>query len=218
VRPGSIGTAKGKKEGKKFPKWSDITITRGPRSGSFNVLFKFRILKGQNSDEDMREEDSLDFTINSPQSSDHLSISPAHRMLAMALRRTILDKHESLESLLDERKYYVKIKPAKADEPSFLAGRGHGMPKTASALTAKNITEYFQKAAMRSGYGTNSTPYAWRRKAATPISRAVGPDRAHHALNYAMNSTTLEKYYEQGNFDLPVMEIAKGGNVESAQR
>jgi hypothetical protein len=33
-----------------------------------------------------------------------------------------------------------------------------------------------------------------------------------------MNITTLEKYYEQGNFDLPVIETATGGNVESAQR
>jgi hypothetical protein len=87
------------------------------------------------------------------------------------------------------------------------------MPKTPSAPTAKNITEYFQKAAMRSGYGNNSTSYAWRRKAATSISRAVGPDRARHASNHAMNSTTLEKYYERDNFDLPVMEIATGGIV-----
>jgi hypothetical protein len=98
-------------------------------------------------------------------------------MLATALRRNILDKHEPLEPLLDGREYYVKIEAEKADELIFLSGRGHGMPKNPSALTAKNITEYFQKAAMRSGY-TNSTPYAWRRKVATSISRAVGPDRA----------------------------------------
>jgi hypothetical protein len=82
-------------------------------------------------------------------------------MLATALRRNILDKHEPLEPLLDGREYYVKIKAEKTDELIFLSGRGHGMPKNPSALTAKNITEYFQKAAMRSGY-TNSTRYAWR--------------------------------------------------------
>jgi hypothetical protein len=65
-------------------------------------------------------------------------------MLAMVLGRKILVRHESLESLLDGREYYVKIKPAKADEPIFLAGRGHEMPKNPSALTSKNITEHFQ--------------------------------------------------------------------------
>lgn len=107
IRPGSLGTAKGARKGKKFPKWSDVTITRGTRPGNFNVLFKFRMLKGRNSEEDMREEVSLDFTINSPQSSDHLSISPAHRMLAISLRRDILEDHDSLESLIEGREYYI---------------------------------------------------------------------------------------------------------------
>jgi hypothetical protein len=39
------------------------------------------------------------------------------------------------------------------DQPIFLAGRGKGMPDKYTPITAKGFTEFFQRAAMRSGYG-----------------------------------------------------------------
>jgi len=101
----------------------------------------------------------------------------------------------------------------------FLAGRGRGMSLVPTAITAKAFTEYFQNAASRSGYGLNVTLYAWQRKTATNMSRVVGPDRIRHGLNHSAKSRTLEYHYEQGNFDLPVFEIAMGDvNLEAAQQ
>jgi hypothetical protein len=55
-------------------------------------------------------------------------------MLATALRRNILDKHEPLEPLLDGREYYVKIKAEKTDELIFLSGRG---PRTSQSISKR---------------------------------------------------------------------------------
>src|SRR6266536_5355407 len=51
VRPSTLGTSKGKKEGKDFPRWSDVTIKRGPMSGSFSIDIKFQLLKNENSED-----------------------------------------------------------------------------------------------------------------------------------------------------------------------
>jgi hypothetical protein len=54
---------------------------------------------------------------------------------------------------------------------------------------------------------------AWRRKAATSISRARGPNLARYAVNHAANSTTLEKDYEQRQLLSP-----SNGNCNWRQR
>ena len=46
----------------------------------------------------------------------------------------------------------------------------------------------------------------------------MGADRARRALNHKRGKTTLEEHYEQGSFDLPVMEIALGVNIQRARR
>jgi hypothetical protein len=56
VRPSTLGTSKGKKDGKDFPRWSDVTIKRGPMSGSFSIDVNFRLLKNENSEDDLQEE------------------------------------------------------------------------------------------------------------------------------------------------------------------
>ncbi|KAH7355308.1 hypothetical protein BKA65DRAFT_475760 [Rhexocercosporidium sp. MPI-PUGE-AT-0058] len=112
VRHGSLGTARGgTRDGKKYPTWEDVWFTRGPIAGSFNLDIKFRVLKGENGPEDLKEEMTLDFKIMSPTHSDHLPISPPHRLLAIAIRRGLLTMHDTIESLLEGQEYMIQIKP-----------------------------------------------------------------------------------------------------------
>ncbi|KAL2075184.1 hypothetical protein VTL71DRAFT_126 [Oculimacula yallundae] len=219
IRPGSLGAVSAESRAEKlYPTWEDVKITRGPIAGSFSLDIKFRVLKGENGPDNLDEKVTLDFKITSPTHSDHLPLSPPHRLLAIALRRNLLANYETLDSLLSGQDYNILIKPERAAEPIMIGGRRRDFATNPTPLTARYITSKFGKAARDAGYGIEVTMYAWRRKTATNTLRAVGADRARRALNHKRGTTTLGEHYEQGNFDLPVMAIALGSNVERAQK
>ena len=125
VRPGSLGTARGGPRNDKLcPTWEDVKFTRGPISGSFNLHIKFRVLKGDNGPDDLGEQVILDFKIMCPAQSDHLPISPAHRLLVMALRRKLLKDHDGLDSLLSGVEYTVHVKSERLRNHFYLQVEG----------------------------------------------------------------------------------------------
>jgi len=217
VRPSSLAPGKPANRNQYFPKWSDVKITRGTITGSFNVDIQFRFLKHENDPKKAVEVVVLPFQINSPVNIDNLPFSPAHRLLSIALRRGLLEKHTTFESLLRGTEFFIRVKPARADEPLFLAGRNRGLVSESTPVKTNGITIKFQKAVKLSGYGLGVTLYAWRQRFATAVNRAVGADRARYAMNHAPGTKRMEKHYEKGNFNLLVMEIAMGERIDNAQ-
>jgi len=78
-------------------------------------------------------------------------------LLAIALRRGILHKHTTIDPLLEGTEYFILVKPAKANEPIFLAGRGREMAPTPTPIKTNRLGTKFEKTARKIGYGFGVT-------------------------------------------------------------
>ncbi len=204
VRPGSLAYSHHREND--FLKWKDVSLTRGQEKGAFSVKVTFWHLKGNQNQ--LGEARPLEFYINSPTQVDHIAMSPAHRFIVMLLRRKGLADYSSLNELLNGQHKAIRITDSLLEQPVLLAAGPRGLSVTEKPASASSLTEYMGNRAMKAGYQRGITMYAWRRKAATELRRAIGLDGARAFMGHRPGTTTLMDKYEQGNFDLPVFEIA----------
>ncbi|THY25782.1 hypothetical protein D6D01_04897 [Aureobasidium pullulans] len=204
VRPGAIGRSRFRPES--YLRWSDIRITRNqdyPKR--FDVTITFPYMK-----ERLNDEGYLRLTILPPQNADNITLSPAYRLLAIALKRGLLASYRTYQELLEGHEVNILIDNEHLSKPIFpaLTARGLGLDMSKSA-TASSFTQYLSHRASAAGFD-GVTMYAFRRKAATNVDRAAGRPAARMFLNHNPQSMTFETSYEQANFDLDVAAIAYG--------
>ncbi|RSM09045.1 hypothetical protein CDV31_007907 [Fusarium ambrosium] len=111
--------------------------------------------------------------IKSPQNATNLIFSVHHRLLAMTLRRQVLDGIETLDQLFDSTRKYI------TDEP----------------MTAVALTNYITLRSQKIDYAENLTFYPLGRRVATDLTRKIGHDAARLIMNHDPASRVLEKYY-----------------------
>lgn len=169
VRPGTIGFARNRKD--QFLQWKDITITRSgnPSAMNFQVKVRFRWLKGYR--EEQRK--SLLFTVAGPRTPEDVMYSIPHRLLAILLRRDLLQDYSDLTQLLGDNKRLIKIKDSALDLPVVCAVEPKGVSIISGRPSSSDkISAYIQRRALDYGLPPGITHYAWRRSAgeSSPIS------------------------------------------------
>lgn len=117
VRPGSIAltdhsAARLARRG--YLCWGDFSIVRGEKKGEFITDIAFREMKTQNNDMDKAAKRSgiekpLRARIMSPQQISNIMFSVAHRILALALRRGIINGIDTLDDLWNGKGYYITV-------------------------------------------------------------------------------------------------------------
>ncbi|KAL8981863.1 MAG: hypothetical protein Q9205_003475 [Flavoplaca limonia] len=209
IRPASM--AKTKRSAPERFQWKQVTISReltqdGTFEGRFTAVIDFVMVKKKK----MARKDNLSrkkFTIRSPRGPEDLIFSVPHRLLAILLRRGLLQDYTSVEDLFSGELSKITIKPEALDEPVFFSATRVGAGLTDVSALAGSFSIAMQLVATRCGFG-NGTMYAFRRQSGTKLSRAVGPDRARLAMGHDPSSTELERHYDQGEYDLDVTGIA----------
>ena len=214
VRPSSLGWWANNKE--KYLRWKDIRITREPEDGSFNGRFTakiiFKALKGQNdyADERSGRFKELELMVTSAQTANNIPSSPTHRMLAIIIRRKLLTDYKNIDELLAGDKYNIEIREEALEDPVFYSNTPRGLGLSDKPAAAMSFSNYMKRIASVAGYGQDCTMYAWRRKAGTEAHRAVGLDKAKNFMSHAPGTSTFEKYYDEGEYDLDVTAIILG--------
>ncbi|KAF5711462.1 hypothetical protein FGLOB1_4965 [Fusarium globosum] len=178
---------------------NDIELSRD-HDGKFALTITFRNLK-TNSEEPTKAahkaplRSELRCVIKSPQNTENLVFSVPHRLLAMAIRRGILDGIETLDQLFTSQTKYISIKPEFLDKPVFLAAGPRGLTITQEPMRATALTTYISLRGQKIGYVDALTFYSLRRRTANDLSRKIGKDAARSLMNHDPDSRTLEKYY-----------------------
>lgn len=215
VRPSSLGTMRYHKD--RFLRWRDIRITRDISpgrdfEGRFTVVITFQTLKGSMDHVDERTSQwaKLVLTVTSARSADNIPLSPSHRLLAILLRRELLQDYRSVDELFEGREYLIRIRSDALDQPIFFAGGSRALSTIGRPATATSFSTYLKNVASKAGYGESCTMYAWRRKAGTEVYRAVGLEKTRHFMAHRPGSNTFEKYYDEGEYDLDVTAIMMG--------
>ena len=116
LRPGSIGwTNKHRLESGLYLKWRDIKITRDSDSEfKFTAHIKFRSLKtnSDNPEQAWRKvimDRVLLCNVRSPENTNALYFSIAHRLLVIALRRKLLKGIETMDQLIECKKKHITV-------------------------------------------------------------------------------------------------------------
>lgn len=117
VRPGSIAltdhsAARLARRG--YLCWGDLTIVRGEKKGDFIADIAFREMKTQHHDLDRAAnkagiEKPLRARIMNPQQVSNVIFSITHRILAIALRRGIIQGIHTLDELWNSQGYHIMV-------------------------------------------------------------------------------------------------------------
>lgn len=114
-----------------------------------------------------------------------------HRIMAIALRRGLLEDYQDLDSALDSGEgalTNIRIKQEALELPVVLAAEPKGFALIpGKAGSANGISDYLQRVALRCGYPRGMTHYAWRRSFATNAARELGVDQARLAMGHEPN-------------------------------
>lgn len=211
VRPGAIGWSTYRRNN--YLRWKDIQIRRNLEfPNRFDMTVEFPYMKGFQDPSALENghdvEGTLRLTLRAPTNPDNILLSPTVRILAIALKRGVLSRYNTLEDLLAGTHVEVMVSKEFLNEPMFLAATPGGralIPK--QPVSAHSLTDCLGKRAKDAGF-KSGTMYAFRRKAATSVDRAAGRDAVRQFLHHAPNSKVFESSYEQVNFDLDVTAIA----------
>ncbi|KAG8629128.1 hypothetical protein KVT40_002993 [Elsinoe batatas] len=208
VRPGSIGWSKGRKD--RYLRWADVGF-RNLGDGKFTCILKIKHLKTNYQNPERGTHRQLNFTIASP-NAENLIFSVPHRLLVIALRRSLLVGIESLEDLLKSQNAYILIKDANLDDPVFYrslpAGRGLDMSpghNKTQALSASAISCYLADRGRALGYTEPVSMYSIRHRTATDLAVRVGHATAREIMGHDPGTYTLERYYLNV---LPLVDLA----------
>ena len=208
--------------------WRDIDSVRLREPGKFMVTMRFRNLKSNPkvapTGGDRRSKGGMNMMIltmdvNPPKNPDNLIFSVPHRLLAIAIRRKLLEGIETVEDLLNGDLQFLTIKPDHLDDPVFYNAKEKGAGLTTEPLRAAYLTPYLKKRAALAGFEGNITWYAIRRRSAAVLARSVGNDTARAILNHSPNTKALEQYYLNTPQKTDVTAISHGeGQWEDAQQ
>ncbi|EGP86319.1 uncharacterized protein MYCGRDRAFT_109711 [Zymoseptoria tritici IPO323] len=203
VRPGTIGAAKF--YGNQCLTWGDVHVKRvGPNNFSAKVLFKY--LKGYRN-ENLKP---LRFTCAGPRFAEDVAYSLGHRLLALALRRGLLQDYNTVEELCNDDKVNITFKPEARDLPIVFASSPKGLELQKRPAASNAISNYMQRACLSFGLPAGITLYAWRRSAGTNFKDAINADAARGLLGHEMQSRTFETSYDQASVAVDVTSIAMG--------
>jgi hypothetical protein len=164
----------------------------------------------------------LRLTILHTKKPENLVLSPTLRILAIMIRRGVLDGITTIDELLrrndlDSAPMKLTIKQDWLDKPIFLAGLpgGRGV-KPDVPMNTPSLNQFFKLRAINAGYPAETSFYAWRRGAATNMDRAEGVSRetVRAFMGHTAGGTTFEDHYNNPAFDLDVNAIALGEEVD----
>ncbi|KAI5197559.1 hypothetical protein E4T38_07921 [Aureobasidium subglaciale] len=211
VRPGAIGRTQFRKDA--YLRWTDIQITRNPAHVQrFNVTITFPYMKGFQDpsavDTAWNDEGYLRLSIEPPESAENIPLSPAYRLLAIALKRGLLAGYKTYQDLLQGDELNILIKDDHLSDPIFPALGARGLSlDTTKAASSSSFTQYLNLRANAAGF-QGITMYAFRRGAASAVDKAAGRSAVRMFMNHNPQSMTFEKSYENANFNLDVAAIA----------
>ncbi|KAK4954833.1 hypothetical protein LTR10_007025 [Elasticomyces elasticus] len=212
IRPGAIGWVRGRNDS--FLRWEHIKITRDPNNKcKFILEITLPFMKGfqdlSKSEEGL--DGALELTVMPPNNADNIGLCPTYRMLITMLRRGLLVHYKNVQELLQDERFNILVKPEHLSKPVFYAvapgGRALDTTKPASS---SGFSEFLQRRADREGFPKGCTIYSFRRETGTRTDRAEGRVAARRLLHHGPQTTTFEKYYERGNYDLDIGRIAYG--------
>ena len=107
-RPGSLGDSRHRVGHMQL---KDLTITRGREPGMFDMVVTFRHLKTNSVDPEkaaVQNTRTVKCYLRCPISA-YITVSFAHRVLAMLLRRKALQDFETVDELLNSEKMHIKV-------------------------------------------------------------------------------------------------------------
>lgn len=114
----------------------------------------------------------LRLTIKAPQNADNIPLSPAYRLLAIALKRRLLARYHSANDLLQGREVNILIADKFLNHPVFPALSAHGLKLDfTKAASAHSFTDYLKKRAEDAGF-ENATVYPF---VAKPLPTSIEP-------------------------------------------
>lgn len=93
----------------------------------------------------------LTFTCNGPQDPEDVMFSIPHRILAILIDRNYLADYASMNELLNDNKFNIKIKDSAKDQPVVLATGAKGMGLLSTPASCDAISAYVQRRAMDYG-------------------------------------------------------------------
>ena len=212
VRPGSITVGSSREESQTLT-WGDIDIQRqltadGIWEGQFlaKITFKYQT----ETEETAAQRKYLHMTILSPKT--NITLSLPHRLLVIALRRGLINHYESINELMLGQEENVSFKPDALSLPVLLATSPDSLSLEDGAAHTRSLTKYIRDCIQWVGYGGTSASYSWR-KYDTHLDRVVGGDVARAAMAHGPRTTTFERYYNQGRYDLNLTGILIDGQV-----
>ncbi|KAK3717424.1 hypothetical protein LTR37_005814 [Vermiconidia calcicola] len=219
LRPGAIGRSRFRPNS--YLRWEHIAITREP-SDKHKFLLKLTLpfMKGFQDMSRLEQggDGSMELTINPPENPDNIPICPTHRFIIIALRRGLLKSYTTFQELLEDDRVNILIKDEKRGDFIFPAVKPRGLELDLSKpASSASFSTYLNKRAVENGFSSNVSMYSFRRKAGTEVDRVEGRATARRFLHHAPQSTTFEKSYDQGNFDLDVARIMYGEERGTAQ-
>nr|OQO20459.1 hypothetical protein B0A51_11798 [Rachicladosporium sp. CCFEE 5018] len=213
IRPSSIVVTT---RAEHFLRWRNVVFRRVPDleggwTGEFVAELTFEHLKGK-QDSSLQKHKRLTIPTRSPATPELLVLSTPHRLLALALRRSLLRDHADVRSLMLGEEVTIRLRPEAGDLPVFLDGEGLQNGITAP-MKAYELNSSLRQATLAAGFKKGCSFYGFRREVSTAVSRKVDTEAAKKILDHHPDSATFIEHYDAGVDDVDLTNIMIEGGL-----